>query len=268
MTFRTIIAFKSTALVLAWSAAEVEPRRAEASSGQQSRIEAMRRVHTLEPPGAPTQRDLSNVVSARRIIGIGIRDAQNARLGTVRDVLFSTHGQASALIVSRPGLRSFTGQRYRVPWEAVEFDGSRGAVRASIEAADLGRLRWHAGTTPTELRKLRARDMIRNRVYLEQGGRYGRVRDVIFDLSGALRGLVIVPAPMFGDRRGEREPHLYGDSFSVDAARRRIILPHDRASVPRAAPGAPSEAPRVRTISDSYGLTVRQSTDGNMKAPD
>jgi sporulation protein YlmC with PRC-barrel domain len=265
MGLRTIIALKSTALLLG-CAAEVDPRRAEASSAQQSRIEATRRAQALEPPRASTQRDLSYVISARRIIGIGIRDAQNAPLGTVRDVIFSTHGHEAALIVSRPGLRSFTGARYRVPWEAVEFEGSRRAVRAGIDAADLAQLRWRAGTAPPEQRNLRARDILRSKVYLEQGGRYGRVRDVIFDLSGELRGLVIVPAPMFGDRRGEREPHLYSGSFSFDVASRRVVLPHDRASVPRAAPPASESPHAARTSSVTYGLAVRNATDGSVTA--
>jgi sporulation protein YlmC with PRC-barrel domain len=256
MSLRTIIAVKSTALLIGCGVAEFEPRRVEAASALQSRSEALRRAQVLDPPHGPARRDTRHVISVRRIVGTEVRDSQNVRLGTIRDVLVSTEGHASAVLVSRPGLRNLT-VRYRVPWDALEFDGPVGALTAAIRAADLGELRWRADTGATALETVRARHMIRSKVVLQTGWRYGRVRDVIFDLAGVLQGLVIVPAPMPGDRRGDREPHLYNETFSIDVQRRRVVLPHDRGGVPRANPQRPVRGARLdeKMNSAHTGLT-------------
>jgi hypothetical protein len=59
------------------------------------------------------------------------------------------------------------------------------------------------------------------------------VRDVLFDPAGRMYGLVLAPAPKMGDRRGDRQPHVYRRAFDVDATRRRVTLPHRAEAVRR-----------------------------------
>lgn len=149
----------------------------------------------------------------------------------ISGIVLERDGRASALVVSAGGWLGLGRTHYRIAWEALDFLSTPGRIKVS-ETAGLQALPAGAVRATRHEEQVRAKDIVRRKVVLEDGARYGTVRDVVFGLSGRLDGLVIVPTPRAGDRRGERAPHVYRKPFSITGDG-RIALPYARHCVPR-----------------------------------
>lgn len=218
---------RATLFLVSWGAAEASASRAAAQVQPEAATRAVREVPPQPAHEQPQLRKhVRTVVSARRLIGLQARDASGARIGTIRDVLFGTDGRASAILVSAGTLFALGRTHYRVPWDALEFPSESRRVDASVDMAELQAFSWKRRRDAKLEEEVRARAVIRGRAYLRDGGRYGRVRDVVFRMNGQLDGLVIARAHKLGDRRGERRPHFYDKRFEVEPRSGRVTLPY------------------------------------------
>jgi len=184
------------------------------------------------------EQDPRLLVSARGLKGRPVRDADDVRVGTVRGIVLEQDGRASAVIVSAGGWLGLGRTRYRIVWEALDFRSTPDRIKVSA-AAELQALPAGASRVARRKAQVRANDILLKKVVLENGARYGTVRDVIFRLNGRLDGLVIAPAPKLGDRRGNREPHVYRKQFAITGDG-RIALPYARHCVPGSGGAAPA----------------------------
>jgi sporulation protein YlmC with PRC-barrel domain len=174
-----------------------------------------------------TEQHARLVVSVRRLRGLQVHDADGARIGTIREVLFAADGRASAVVVSAGSFLGMGSTHHQLAWDALDFLSAPGRIKTSTDAAELRALPSGAWRAARYKQQVRASKILLAKVVLEDDAHYGTIRDVVFGLDGQFNGLVIVPWPKLGDRRGDREPHVYRQRFTLRSDG-RIALPYTR----------------------------------------
>lgn len=225
---------KATAFFIISSAAAAEVRvttaelaapRVPASSTHARDPQHCASVSTQEP---------GYYVSTQRFIGHSVHDSEGVRIGAINDVLFAQDGRATAVVVVSAAPWRLLARRYfRIRWGSLDLSAPESGITAALRLAEMEGVRWNKRREVLRKGETRASGIVRSKVILQNRARYGNVRDILFEPTGRLHGLVLVPAPKMGDRRGDREPHLYRRRFEVDTIRRRITLPYRQDSVPR-----------------------------------
>jgi hypothetical protein len=225
---------RAALLLFASTGAEAQAAAPESRAGG-STAAAARPLASAGPAGSGGTRESRPrfYVSVSRLIGTTVYGPDEKRIGSVRDVLFGENGRASAIVVSSTRWMRGLPRYYRAAWSTLEFTATDGRVTTRLGAAELAAYAWSDRGDAVREGETRARTITRSKVLLENRARHGNVRDILFDKNGNMWGLVIIPLPKLGDRRGDRQPYIYSSTFDVDSARRRITLPYSADEVPR-----------------------------------
>jgi sporulation protein YlmC with PRC-barrel domain len=171
---------------------------------------AAEQTRSTSEPQVRTEQHARLVVSVRRLRGLQVHDADGARIGTIREVLFAADGRASAVVVSAGGFLGMGSTHHQLAWDALDFLSAPGRIKTSTDAAELRALPSGAWRAARYKQQVRASKILLAKVVLEDDAHYGTIRDVVFGLE-----------------RGDREPHVYRQRFTLRSDG-RIALPYTR----------------------------------------
>jgi ribosomal 30S subunit maturation factor RimM len=179
------------------------------------------------------QQEIRNGISVDRLIGMDVRGQNGNSLGEVQNVIL-TADKVAAIVVEYGGFLNIGDTHFRVPWSQVKFGSDMDHVLVPLtqQNAEQYQERRSKEKVQTAAGEFRARDVIGDTAVLQDGTRYGEIRDLIATRNGDVKALVVN-----ADFEGQRGVYGYpyrGDAFDFNANNYR--LPYDRATIAAARP--------------------------------
>jgi sporulation protein YlmC with PRC-barrel domain len=177
--------------------------------------------------------EIRNGISIDRVIGMDVRGSNGNSLGEVQDVIISRDGKVQAIPFDYGGFMNIGDARFRVPWNELKFGGDMDHVIVPLtqQTAERYQDRGQGDEIRVGANEFRASTVIGDAATLRGGERYGEVQDLVVNLSGDVKA-VIVDAGM--GPGGVRAVPFRASAF--DTNRNAYMLPFDRDQLSRIEP--------------------------------